>query len=122
MKNFLPYQVSGINALLLILIGSYGYLQSSSPSPTALIPVGFGIILLAMNKGIKAENKIIAHIAVTATLLILIGLIMPLKSALAKSDTGAIFRVSIMLISTVLAKISFVQSFIRARKERENSN
>jgi len=120
MKNFLPYQVSGLNALLLILIGSYGYLQSSTPSPTALIPVGFGIILLAMNKGVKAENKIIAHIAVTATLLILIGLIMPLKSAIAKGNMGAIFRVSIMVITTILAIISFVQSFIKARKEREN--
>ena len=39
---------------------------------------------------------------------------------LANGDTGAIFRVSIMLISTLLAEISFVQSFIRARKEREN--
>ena len=120
MKNFLPYQVRALNALLLILIGSYGYFQSSTPSPTALIPVGFGVILLAMNKGVKSENKIIAHLAVTATLLILIGLIMPFKSALANGDTGAIFRVSIMLITTLLAEISFVQSFIRARKEREN--
>ncbi len=119
MKNFQPYQVSALNASLLILIGLYGYLQSNTPSPTALIPVVFGVILLALNKGVKAENKIIAHVAVIATLLILIGLIMPLRSALAKNDTGAIFRVSIMLITTILAKISFIQSFIRARKERE---
>jgi len=120
MRNFQPYQVSALNAILLILIGSYGYIQSSTPSPTALIPVGFGIILLLMNKGVKAENKIIAHIAVTVTLLILIGLIMPLKSALTKGDIGAILRVSIMLITTIMAKISFIQSFIRARKERES--
>ncbi len=119
MKNFLPYQVSAINAILLILIGSYGYLQSNTPSPTALIPVVFGIILLTMNKGIKTENKIIAHIAVTATLLILLGLIMPLKNALGNGDTGAILRVSVMLISTVFAMISFIKSFIKAKKERE---
>ena len=120
MNKYLPYQVSGFNALILICIGSHGYFQSLTPSPTALIPVVFGILLLSMNSGVKSENKIIAHIAVTATLLILIGLFMPLKSALGKSDTGAIVRVSLMLLTTIFALISFIQSFIKARKERES--
>jgi|TARA_B100000767_G_scaffold274630_1_gene308280 hypothetical protein len=119
MNKYLPYQISGFNALILIGIGAYGYFQSQTPSPTALIPVVFGILLLAMNSGVKSENKIIAHIAVTATLLILIGLLMPLKSAFGKSDIGAIIRVSVMLLTTILALISFIQSFIKARKERE---
>ena len=122
MKNIQPYQASAINALVLILVGSYTYIQSSMqpPSPTILIPVVFGIILLALNTGVYAEDKIFAHIAVTATLLILIGLLMPLKSALGKSDTGAIVRVSLMLLTTIFALISFIQSFIKARKERES--
>jgi hypothetical protein len=45
---------------------------------------------------------------------------MPLKSALGKSDTGAIVRVSLMLLTTIFALISFIQSFIKARKERES--
>jgi hypothetical protein len=45
---------------------------------------------------------------------------MPLKSALGKSDVGAIIRVSLMLLTTILALVSFIQSFIKARKERES--
>lgn len=110
-----------INSVTLISLGLWGYLGSVSPSPTALIPVIFGIIIIAMNSGVKSENKIIAHVVVTLTLLILLGLIMPLKGAFVRGDAFAIVRVSLMLITTVFALVSFVQSFIQARKDREAS-
>jgi len=119
MNKFPLYQVSAINAISLILIGLFGYFQSQTPSPTAFIPVIFGVILLALNSGVKSQNKIIAHVAVTATLFILIGLLMPLKSAISKDDIFAALRVSFMLLTTVIALISFIQSFIQARKEKE---
>ena len=119
MNKFPLYQVSAINAISLILIGLFGYFQSQTPSPTAFIPVIFGVILLALNSGVKSQNKIIAHVAVTATLVILIGLLMPLKSAISKDDIFAALRVSFMLLTTVIALISFIQSFIQARKEKE---
>lgn len=119
MNKFPLYQVSAINAISLILIGLFGYFQSQTPSPTAFIPVIFGGILLALNSGVKSQNKIIAHVAVTATLVILIGLLMPLKSAISKDDIFAALRVSFMLLTTIIALISFIQSFIQARKEKE---
>ena len=66
--------VSLIHALALIGLGGYGYITSDTPSITALIPVAAGVLLLAMNNGVKKENKVIAHIAVLLTLLIVIGL------------------------------------------------
>ena len=60
-----------INAVLLIVLSSWGYLTSDTPSITALIPTIIGVILLALNKGIKTENKMVAHIAVFLTLIIL---------------------------------------------------
>lgn len=119
MNKFPLYQVSAINAISLILVGLFGYFQSQTPSPTAFIPVIFGVILLALNSGVKSQNKIIAHVAVTATLVILIGLLMPLKSAISKDDIFAALRVSFMLLTTIIALISFIQSFIQARKEKE---
>ena len=74
MNNIKTYQISALNAISLIILGGYGYFQSTAPSPTALIPVIFGVFLLLMNNGIKNENKIIAHVAVLLTLLILFGL------------------------------------------------
>ena len=121
MNKFKPYQISAVNAVSLIALGSYGYIQSDSPSMTALIPVIFGVLLLLMNSGIKSENKLIAHIAVTLTLVILFGLAMPLLGAIGRSDAYAILRVSVMVITTVVSMVFFVKSFIEARKNREAS-
>ncbi len=116
MNQIKPYQVSALNAISLIVIGGYGYLQSNTPSPTALIPVIFGVLLLAMNSGIKSENKLIAHIAVTLTLIMLFGLAMPLLGAIDRSDNYAIMRITVMIATTVGAMVSFIMNFINARK------
>jgi len=121
MKILNAHQASLINAISLILIGGYGYLQSETPSPTALIPVCFGVLLIAMYPGVKNQNKIIAHIAVLLTLITLIGLIMPLMGSIKRGDMQAVMRVSIMILTTVLAIFYFVQSFIDARKEKNNN-
>lgn len=114
-----PHIASLINALLLVSLSLWGYLSSDSPSMTALIPTVIGVILLLCNPGIKSENKVIAHIAVLLTLLILLGLGKPLMGAIGRSDTMAIIRVSVMLLSTLFALVTFIQSFIQARKNRE---
>lgn len=108
-----------VNAITLIILGAWGYLGSDDPSPTALIPVVAGILLLAMNGGVKKENKAIAHIAVLLTLLMLGGLVMPLLGAIGRSDMLALGRVGIMIATTLLAMAAFIRSFIEARKARE---
>jgi hypothetical protein len=122
MNNILnAHKVSLINSVILILIGGFGYFQSSSPSPTALIPVLGGVLLLAMNKGVKNQNKLIAHIAVLVTLIMLLGLFMPLLGSIKRNDFQATVRVAIMLSSTFLALFFFIKSFIDARKSKSNS-
>ena len=44
--------------------GLWGYFESESKAITALIPVIIGTILLLVNKGVKNENKALAHVAV----------------------------------------------------------
>ena len=117
MNQLKPYQFSAINAISLVLIGGYGYIQSETPSPTALIPVIIGALLLLMNGGIKSENKLVAHIAVTLTLLILFGLTMPMLGAIERGDNFAIMRCGIMIVTSVAAMASFIISFINARKK-----
>ena len=104
-----------INSITLIAIGGWGYFSGSSV--TALIPVVFGVILLLCNSGIKEENKIISHVAVLATFICLIGLFMPLKGAIERTDYLGITRVTIMTLTCALAIVSFVQSFIKARRK-----
>ena len=107
-----------INALFLIVLPLWGYLSLEDPSATRLIPAAVGVLLLLCNKGLKKENKAIAHIAVLLTLFIAFGLIKPLMGVIGRSDAFGIVRVILMLASTVFALYFFVRSFINARKNR----
>ena len=87
-----------------------------SSSPTSLIPVVIGAILIVLNKGVKNQNKVIAHIAVLVTLLSFAN-VMPLRGALADGRSEAVLRIIIMLSSSVYAMIFFIKSFIEARRK-----
>lgn len=110
------HTVSLLNAIVLIVMSLWAYFGSDNPSPTAMIPGIFGIVLLVLNNGVKKENKVIAHIAVVLTLLIIIALIKPLSAAIEESRTMSIVRVAAMLITSIWAMIAFVKSFMDARK------
>jgi len=113
-------QANILNSLTLIVFGIWGaypYVLSGAGSATSLIPLLFGLLLLSLNNGMKKENKMIAHIVVLVTFVILVALIMPLKGAFERSDTMALIRVGIMLLTSLLAMITFIQSFIQARKK-----
>lgn len=112
------HSASLINALILVGFGLWAYLGSAQPSKTSLIPVVFGVVLLALYPGVKKENKITAHVAVLLTLLILIGLVKPLRGALDRNDAMAIMRVAVMILSTVVAMFFFIKSFVDVRRAR----
>ena len=50
------FKANIINSIILIAVGLWGYLESSSG--TAIIPVLFGWVLLFCSPGIKKENKV----------------------------------------------------------------
>ena len=106
-----------LNSIVLISLGLWGYFDYTDvQSPTALIPVGFGVILLLCTIGLKKENKIIAHVAVLLTLVILVALVgMRLPKSLDSGGVG-LFRVIAMIATSVLSMVAFVLSFIKARR------
>ena len=112
-----PHKISFVNAITLISFGLWGYIDVDY-SPTALIPVVFGLIILILNPGLKRENKVIAHIVVLLTFLILGGLVKPLMSTLESSNTMGITRVTLMMLSTLMALIVFIKSFIANRSKK----
>lgn len=113
-----PFQASLLNAFTLIGLGTWAYFTSETPSVTALIPVFIGLILLAINSGVKKEAKIPAHIAVLLTLIVLFGLIKPLMGALDRESIIGIIRISLMILTTLIALITFIRSFINVRKQK----
>ena len=108
------HTASLINGIILVAIGLWGYLESSSP--TSLIPVGIGVLIIVLNKWVRDNNKVIAHIAVLVTLLSFAN-IMPLSGAIEDGRSDAVLRIIIMLSSSIYAMIFFVRSFIQARKK-----
>lgn len=106
------YSISIINAFTLIFFSVWGYFSSVTPSITTLIPAIIGLLLIFCNNGIKNENKVIAHIAVVLTLVVLIGLIKPLTGAIGRDDNLAILRVIVIMLSTLIALFFFIKSFI----------
>jgi hypothetical protein len=107
-----------INAAAMIILGALGYLMSNTPSPTSLIPVFLGIILLVMSQGVRNENKAQAHVAVVITLLAFLSLFMPLMGSIKREDNSAIMRVGAMILTNLVALVFFIRSFIAAKKKR----
>ena len=112
-----PHKISFVNAITLISFGLWGYVDVDY-SPTALIPVVFGVIILALYSGLKKENKTVAHIVVLLTFLILVGLVKPLMSTLESGSVMGITRVVLMMLSTLMALVIFVKSFIANRSKK----
>lgn len=113
-----PYVVNLIYGILLVLLSTWGYTVSENPSATAFIPIGFGVVLLALTPGMKKENKVIAHIVVVLTVLVLGGLVKPLMGAMDRADNMAMGRVVAMIIWGVIALAVYIKSFVDARKNK----
>lgn len=113
------YVASMLNAIVLITLGLIGYCGSETPSPTALIPVFAGILLLGFVKGVKDGNRVIAHLAVLVTFGLIIAFIKPLLGAIGRDDCSAIWRISAEMLSCAFSMVYFIRSFIAIRKARE---
>ncbi len=109
-----PFQANLLNAFLLISMGTWAIFESEGASNTVYITPAAGLLLLALTPGVKAENKVIAHIAVLLTLL----LVLLLAIITFRQSGTALLRVGLQLFGGVLAMVVFIRSFIQARKAR----
>jgi len=110
-----------LNALVLVGMGVWGVKTTGlENSPTPLIPVVFGIILFVCTNFVRNHHKIVSHIAVVLTLLILIALSMPFMKAMDRGDNMAMLRMGSMMLTSFIALIFFIKSFKDARKAKGN--
>ncbi|RYD86893.1 MAG: hypothetical protein EOP54_29650 [Sphingobacteriales bacterium] len=110
-----------LNAIVLIGAGLYGYFgiaaADGSHSLTALIPAAFGLLFLIMHKGVASANKVIAHIVVVLTLVLLVMCTMRFIKVEDWNAKKYVFLAC--MISNAIALIAFIGSFIAARKNRQ---
>tara|TARA_X000000950_G_scaffold121143_1_gene151968 strand:- start:2345 stop:2701 length:357 start_codon:yes stop_codon:yes gene_type:complete len=107
-----------VNSIALISMSAWGYIDTNSF--TALIPAAFGVILLILGTMLSNKKlvKISAHLVVLFTLLILLALVIQvLPGVLDRGGIGSI-RVILMILTSSIAMIVFIKSFIDNRKSR----
>jgi len=116
-----PGNANLLNAVMLIAMSIWGYKAGgANASMTALIPLGFGAILIYFTNSIHNHNKTVAHIAVVLTLICLLSLIfMALPGALRRGGGPPVYRIGAMIVTGVISMIAFIMSFIAAKKERQ---
>ena len=112
-----PKKSTLLTTLVLILVGLMSYFIKSSP--TALIPVVFGVLMGICYKLYDKNNKLFAHIILVLMLVVFIALFMPLNKRIDAEDMNGILRVGIMQLSALYSMACFIVSFIKARKEQQ---
>ncbi len=90
-----------LNGLILIGFGLWAYFGSATPSGTAFIPVGLGVLQLALLPAVTKDKKLAIRLMLILCVLIIGGLTKPLLGALDKNSTLALLRVSIMIIMSI---------------------
>ena len=117
-----PHVVNRLYSFLLIALGFFGfiarYLEVGDYQFTAFIPSVFGVILLFMTKGIKNENRVIAHIAVVLTLIL--GLMitsMLIRSGFQGDRKSYIFLT--VAVASFGALAVYVKGFIDKKKQKQ---
>ena len=112
-----PSTVNFINGIILILAGLYGYFgvtgSAGTASMTALIPTLFGVILVVLSLFWSKAPKVISHIAIVLTLLLLIMIFNRFMKVEIWNEAKYIFLICI--VSNALALIVFIRSFVIAR-------
>ena len=111
---------------ILILLGIVGYgygLLNPPASPTALIPAGFGLILMILGHVSQSKENLRKHLMHVAVLVGLIGFIVPLVRILSKvNDLKLSFPFVLQAAMSVICLtfvILCVRSFVTARRLRE---
>lgn len=112
-----PVTMNLLNGLVLIGAGLYGYLgivgSDGQASPTALIPAAFGLLLTILGFFWNKSPKVISHIVVVLTLVLLIMVINRFVKVDEWNSKKYLFLLCVL--SNAIALVVFIRSFISAR-------
>ena len=112
-----PYKANILASVILLVFGIWGYLDSNSN--TALIPVAFGLLFLLATIPFRQGNRVVAHIIVVLTFLLVLALLKPLFGAINDGRTMAIVRIGIMIGACLYALGIYIKSFMDARRKSD---
>lgn len=113
-------------AATLTIIGLAGYFASGRESPTALIPVAFGLVALALGLLTAKKRALAMHLAVVLAVLGLGGSFSGLREVIAQLATGAelvrplaSWSKAAMCVSSAVFTLLAIRAFVEARRNRQ---
>lgn len=116
------YMISMMNAFILLGLGLWGYLGTASQSPVELIPVFIGALLMSFVQKLRYGSKSYTRISLILTSLILVALVKPLTDAVVLTDSTAMIRVCVMMVSCAITLGFLVRKLVKVRKGRVKIN
>ena len=116
-----------VSGILLILIGIAGYafsLIDGNTSLTALIPSAFGVVLVILGIAATYSEGMRKHLMHAAMVIGLLGFLIPTFRLISQINdikiSLAVLSQALMAIVCLFYVILGVQSFVNARRNREN--
>ena len=94
------YKAALINAAALIALSLWAYIANGFSSESTLIPVAFGLLILAYVPWVRAGSRWGTALAALFTLIIFAALFTPLTSSIEKGQALPIIRVGLMHLAT----------------------
>ena len=120
------YRINIVYSLVLISTGIFGflsrYINQGDWQFTSLIPVAFGLVMIALTGGIKRHNRSISHLAVALTFILTVMVAVMLFINLA-DGTGMNRKILVFLIILAGSLMTLgysVASFISARRKNDS--
>ncbi len=110
---FQAYFIPLINALSLLIIGIWHINESVEHDFPYMIPIFFGVVLLALNNQLKFETKSVMIIALIISLFVLISLFYFRSHLISPVETLSGIRVYIMLGICFIACSSLIINLIK---------
>ena len=113
--------------ILLILLGIFGFVATGSAHPTALIPVGIGVLFIFFgvmaNSADTKKRMLWMHISVTVALLVFLGMIPAMWdvfriSRFSPTAAAAVEDKAALGLFSLIYVLFCVRSFINARRSR----
>lgn len=109
-------------SLILVGIIGYGYgLYGGAPSPTALIPAAFGIVILVLGHAAQMSDRMRKHLMHVAVIIGLVGFIIPAVRLISTISSLTVSAAVLSQLAMSLLCLAFValavRSFIAARRD-----
>lgn len=104
-----------INVVTMMVISTWGYIQSLTPSIIDLLPLLVAVVLLSLNNGIKFGLRGQINAAAVITGFVFLGLAKAAYTAFENIDNEEVFRYGFMATTSLFSLIFFISSFFQKK-------